>query len=99
MARNAEAEAALRRAVTIRPDLIGALFNLAIITYQRGAYEDAENYLNRYMRLSQPGLDGLAMGVKIARARHDRAAEDSYLQQLRRRFPEAPETQELLQKR
>ena len=96
MGRNAEAEEALRRAVTIRPDLIGALFNLATLTFERGAMQDAENYLLRYMRLtSQPNLEALVMGVKIARVRNDPGAEQSYLQQLRRRFPEAPETVEL----
>ena len=99
MDRNAEAEQALRRAVMIRPELIGALYNLAIITFERGAYEDANNYLNRYTRLAQPNLEGLVLGVKIARARHDAAGEDSYMQQLRRLYPDARETQELAQKR
>lgn len=97
--RNADAEQVLRRAVMIRPDLIGALFNLAVLTYERGAYEDADNYLNRYSRLTQPNLEALVLGVKISRARRDAAAEDSYMQQLRRRFPDAPETQQLAQKR
>ena len=99
MDRNAEAEQALRRAVMIRPELIGALYNLAIITFERGAYEDANNYLNRYTRITQPNLDALVLGVKISRARRDAAAEDSYMQQLRRRYPDARETQELAQKR
>ena len=99
MDRNAEAEQALRQAVMIRPELIGALYNLAIVTYDRGAYEDANNYLNRYTRMTQPNLDALVLGVKISRARRDAAAEDSYLQQLRRRYPDARETQELAQKR
>ena len=99
MDRNAEAEQALRQAVMIRPELIGALYNLAIVTYDRGAYEDANNYLNRYTRITQPNLDALVLGVKISRARRDAAAEDSYMQQLRRRFPDARETQELAQKR
>ncbi len=83
-----------------RPDLIGALYNLAVITFERGAMQDAETYLLRYMRLTpQPSFEALLMGVKIARARSDPAAEQSYLQQLRRRFPDAPEFQELLEKR
>jgi type IV pilus assembly protein PilF len=94
--RKAEAEDQLRRAVMIRPDLIGALYNLATLTFERGAMQDAETYLLRYMRLtSQPNLEALVMGVKIARARNDPGAEQSYLQQLRRRFPDAPETAEL----
>ena len=98
--RSVEAEEALRRSVLIRPDLIGALYNLAQLTFERGAMADAEIYLLRFMRLtSAPPLEALVMGVKIARARNDSAAEQSYLQQLRRRFPDAPEAMELLEKR
>ena len=97
MGRMAEAEDSLRRAVLIRPDLIGALYNLAILSFERGSMKDAENYLLRYMRLtSQPTFDAIAMGVKIARANNDSGAEQSFLQQLRRRFPDVPEAQELL---
>jgi type IV pilus assembly protein PilF len=96
--RNAEAEDALRRAVLIRPDMIGALYNLAQITYERGATKDAENYLARYTRLSASNLDGLVLGVRIARANGDKASEDSYMQQIRRRFPDAPQLQELERK-
>ena len=98
LGRDAEAEDALRRAVLIRPDLIGALYNLAAISFERGSPKDAENYLVRYMRLSTPTLDALVLGVKIARANKDGAAEQSYLQQLRRRFPDSPELQELERK-
>jgi type IV pilus assembly protein PilF len=93
--RNVEAEEMLRRAVLIRPDLIGALFNLAVITFDRGATKDAENYLLRYMRLATPSLEALVLGVKIARANNDKVAEDSFMQQLRRRFADAPQLQEL----
>jgi len=99
MGRDAEAEDALRRAVLIRPDLIGALYNLAELSFQHGAVKDAENYLGRYMRLAQPTLDGLVLGVKIARANNDSASEQSYLQQIRRRFPDSPELQQLERKK
>jgi type IV pilus assembly protein PilF len=96
MGRTAEAEANLRRAVLIRPDMIGALYNLAILASERGDAKDSENYLNRYMRLTaQPDAQALVLGVKIARANRDSAAEQSYLQQLRRRFPDLPELQSL----
>jgi type IV pilus assembly protein PilF len=99
MGRNDEAEESLRRAVLIRPDLIGALYNLAVIHFERGDLKNAENYLLRFMRLAVPNLESLVMGVKIARANKDSAAEISFLQQLRRRFPDAPQTIELLEKR
>jgi type IV pilus assembly protein PilF len=97
--RNAEAEDHLRRAVLIRPDLIGALYNLAVITYDRGAHKDAETYLLRYMRLATPSMDALVLGVKVARANNDKVGEDSFMQQLRRRFADAPQLRELEERR
>ena len=49
------------------------------------------------MRLGEPTLSALVLGVKIARAQGEKAAEDSMMQQLRRRFPDAPQTRELEQ--
>ena len=92
---SAGAEEALRRAILIRPDMIGALYNLAQVSYERGNYKDAENYLARYTRMATPSLEALALGVKIARANSDRAAEESFMQQLRRRFPDSNELREL----
>lgn len=91
----AAAEDALRRAILIRPEMIGALYNLAEITYERGNTQDAEIYLTRYARLSTPSFEGLVLGVKIARANKNSALEESFLQQLRRRFPDAPELRAL----
>ena len=100
MGRNAEAEDYLRRSVLIRPDLIGALYNLAVITFERGNTKDAETYLLRYMRLTPaPNLEAIVLGVKIARLHNDSGAEEIFLQQLRRRFPDAPQAVELLEKR
>lgn len=93
--RKAEAEDRLRRAVLIRPDLIGALYNLAELTFERGNARDAEIYLLRYMRLAQPSLEALVLGVRIARAKGDKVAEDSFMQQLRRRFGDAPQLRQL----
>jgi len=94
-----EAEDALRRAVLIRPDLIGALYNLAVMNFERGNTKDAEIYLNRYTRLAAPTLEALVLGVKIARANGDKTSADSFMQQLRRRFPENPQLRELEQTR
>ncbi|HET7730281.1 MAG TPA: type IV pilus biogenesis/stability protein PilW [Usitatibacter sp.] len=99
MGRAAEAEESLRRAVLIRPDMIGALYNLAILTYERGAYKEAENYLLRSLRLAHPSLDALVLGVRIARKNGDKAAEDSFMQQLRRRYADAPQLRELEEQR
>jgi type IV pilus assembly protein PilF len=99
LGRAQEAEDSLRRALLIRPDMIGALYNLAALTYERGAYADAEIYLTRFMRLTTSApLDALVLGVRVARRNGDTAAEQSYLQQLRRRFPDSPELADLEKK-
>ncbi|HSN19593.1 MAG TPA: type IV pilus biogenesis/stability protein PilW [Usitatibacter sp.] len=91
-----DAERYLRHAVTIQPNLIGGLYNLAVIEYERGRYKEAEMYITRYMRLlPSPPLEGLVMGAKIARATKDDGAEQSYMMQLHRRFPDAPQVRGL----
>jgi type IV pilus assembly protein PilF len=97
---NREAEEYLRRALLIRPDLASALITMAELTYEKGNLKESEAYFSRYTRLvSEPNLTGLVLGVRLARGMGDKAAEDSMLQQLRRRFPDAPQTRELLEKR
>lgn len=91
-----DAEKYLRRSVEIRPNLVGGLFNLAAIDYERGSYKDADVYLTRYMRLTpEPPLQALVLGAKVAAANKDDATRQSYLLQMRRRFPDAPQLQEL----
>jgi type IV pilus assembly protein PilF len=94
-----EAELYLRRAVSVRPDMVGALYNLAVIVADRKDYKEAQGYLVRYMRLlPNPPIEGLVLGVTIARGLGDSGTEQSYLQQLRRRYPDAPQTRELTEK-
>jgi type IV pilus assembly protein PilF len=59
----------------------------------QGRVKDAEALLIRHMQVMQASnADALLLGVRIARANGDRTAEVSYMQQLRRRFPDAPQT-------
>ena len=95
-----EAEDFLRRAVVFKPDLVGALYNLAEILFEKRQLQGRRRptscatcaWASRRSR-------ALVLGVKIARAQGEKPAEDSYMQQLRRRFPDAPQTRELLQRR
>ena len=86
------------RAVAYNPNLLVALYNLADIHYQRGAMQDAQNYYQRYSKLADPTAAALALGVRIARGMGDRASEESLTQQMRRRYPDAPQTREILDK-
>ena len=87
------AEAQFRSAVLRQPRMAEAIYELADIEFARGRTREAEALLARHNQLVQlPGADALLLGAKIARTQGDKSAESSYLQQLRRRFPDATQT-------
>lgn len=95
LGRSADAEQYFRQALQIEPQLQQAMLHLADLNYQGGRYKDAGNFMSQYSKLqSNPDADALLLGVRIARALGDRANADSYLLQLERRFPEAPQTRQ-----
>ncbi|HEX4857501.1 MAG TPA: type IV pilus biogenesis/stability protein PilW [Usitatibacteraceae bacterium] len=95
-----EAEVNFRAAVQKAPLYAAALVDLADILYGQGRIKDSEALFARYTLLTQaPTIEALILGVRIYRASGDRSAESSYIQQLRRRFPEDPRTREVLEAR
>jgi len=93
-----EAENNLQRALILRPGMSAALFGLADWSYDSGDYAGAKSY---FLRFSQDAPDLTAeqlwLAVRIERKMHDRNSEASYALQLRKRFPDARETQLLSQ--
>ncbi|MBI3716436.1 MAG: type IV pilus biogenesis/stability protein PilW [Betaproteobacteria bacterium] len=90
---NSAAEDYFRGAVQRQSQFAPPLIELADIEFQRGRGKEAEARLQAYNALVPlPGPEALYLGARIARANNDRTAEASYAQQLRRRFPEAPQT-------
>lgn len=94
---DAAAEAQFLRALEADGGNIQALFHLADITYRRGAYEAAKRYLAVLHQGGEPTAESLWLAIRIERRLGNRTAETSYVQQLRRRFPESPEYQAFLQ--
>lgn len=91
----ADAEQYLRQALQLQPQLQPALAQLADITYRAGRYQDAGRYLAQFSKLqSMPDADMLLLAVRISRALGDKQNAESYLLQLERRFPEAPQTRQ-----
>jgi len=87
------AELQLRAAIQRQPLYGPALIELADILLGVGKLKEAENMIARHMAVvQQPSADALLVGVRIARANGDRSSEVSYVQQLRRRFPDSPQT-------
>ena len=90
---NKAAEAQFRGALQRQPRMVAAIYELAEIEFTSGRMREAEGLLARHNQLVQlPGADALLLGARIARAQGDKSAESSYLQQLRRRYPDAAQT-------
>ena len=83
----------LARALKIRPDEPQASYNLAAIYFQSGDYARAKSYLTTALQVGTVTAEALWLGVRLERKLGDKGAEASYGLQLRRKFPDARETQ------
>lgn len=90
-----EAADFFERALKLEPDEPNALLKLASIHYRNGDLEGARKLVARHTRSVEPSAEALWLGVRIERKLGDRTAENSYANQLRRRFPASIEHQQL----
>lgn len=65
--------------------------NLARLNYERGDLERARFYINRVTKADVLSAEVLWLAIKIERKVGDRAAENSLVTQLRRRYPDSAE--------
>lgn len=68
-----------------------ALFQLAELNLRRGAYGDAQFYLERYLKATPASPEGLWLGARIAHRYGKRDLEASYGAQLKSKFPDSRE--------
>jgi type IV pilus assembly protein PilF len=90
-----DAEQFFERALRMEPDEPSALLNLGQIRYRQGKMDEARKLVFRYNRQAAPSAESLWLAVKIERKSGQRVAEQSYANQLRRRFPGSTEYQAL----
>jgi type IV pilus assembly protein PilF len=90
-----EAEDFFQRALKLDPDEPASLLKLAEIRYRQGKVEEARKLLARHNKLAAPTAESLWLALRIERRLGERVAEQSYANQLRRRFPGSPEYQSL----
>ena len=92
-----DADEYLQRALVRRPNLPEALFNLADVSFAAHDYAGARSYFLRFLQNS-PELtaEQLWFAVRIERRIGSKNSAESYALQLRKRFPDARETQLLL---
>jgi type IV pilus assembly protein PilF len=92
------AEEYLLRALARQPQLAEALIGLAQVSFAKQDYAGAKSYILRFTKQKVPfSAEQLWLAIRIERKMGDYNAEDSYTLQLRKRFPDARETQ-LLQR-
>jgi len=100
-----EAGEFLLKALVIQPNMPEALFGLADLAFANGDYAGAKSYFLKFSGfLKSSGLtdhvsaEHLWLAVRIERKLGNRSAENDYAMQLRNRYPDARETQLLLQR-
>ena len=94
-----EAEAYFDRALNLQPDEPSSLLQLGQIRYRQGNIGEARKLVTRHNKLVTPSAESLWLAVRIERRLGERLQEQTYANQLRRRYPTSPEYQALLQGR
>lgn len=93
--RTKDAEAFFERALKSEPDEPASLLYLGQIRYQQGNIGEARKLVARHNKLVNPSAESLWLALRIERKLGDRMTEQSYANQLRRRFPVSPEYEAL----
>lgn len=95
-----KAEEYFRQAVMRNPRQIQALFNLADLRHMKNDSAQAKVYLDRAMQgVESPGPEILWLAARTARDLGETEAFNRYATDLRRKFPDAPETRALTEGR
>lgn len=95
---NPDAEEFLQRALQLQSGLPQALLAMAELKFASGDYLNAKKYLERFSEKNDNlTAEQLWLAVRIERKAGDRNAEASYGMQLRKRYPDARETQLFMQ--
>lgn len=89
------AEVYFQKALQFQPLMHQAAYQLALIQFNRGEFEQARKTLVNAL-VSNPSADVLWLGVRIERRLKDKDAESSYALQLRRNYPDSEQTKALI---
>jgi len=94
---DAKAIEQFQRAINADPDNSQALYQLAAIAYRQHDYAQARTYLVQLHQRRDPSAESVWLGLKTERKLGNRESEASYTTQLRGRFSDSPEYQEMIQ--
>jgi len=82
----------LRRALALKPGNPVASYNLALLSFRNGRIEESRALMRYVMAQNAPPAEALYLGMCIERSLQDRQSEQSYVMQLRNRYPNSAET-------
>lgn len=91
-----QAESYYNKALKLAPNSPLPVIKLADLSFRKGNLNEAQRLLTLHQQISPSTSEALWLGVRIERKLGDKSQEAIYNQQLRRNFPEAPETKLLL---
>jgi type IV pilus assembly protein PilF len=92
-----EAEAYFTQALKIEPDEPISLLKLGDMRLKQNKLDEARRMVTRFQKLYDPNSESLWLAVRVERKLGERLAEQSFANQLRRRFSDSRECQ-LLQR-
>lgn len=90
------AETFFRRALALKPLDAEAAYNLALLNYKQLRLDQSRALMKIVMQQANPPPSALFLGMCIERKQGDRQSEESYVQQLRNRYPESDETKAIV---
>ena len=92
---NREALQFFHTALKSDPNLPTATFFLAKISFERGDFQTAENYLRRFDDISEPTLQSLKLAIDVAKKTGNKGDALNNIATLKQRFPQSQEAQDL----
>jgi type IV pilus assembly protein PilF len=87
----AAADQYFRRALQMRPNDPTAAYNLALTSYRGARLPESRALMRIVMQQNNPAPEALFLGMCVERRLGDRNAEQSYVTQLRNRYPDSAE--------
>ena len=93
----AKAEEFFRQALQVRADYGEALLQMCLLKYQMEDYLGARAFLQRYMSANKNTAGVLYLGSKIESKIGDERAQQDYVEQLLRDFPQSPEARKAME--
>jgi type IV pilus assembly protein PilF len=93
------AEKYFREALRINPNLPGALYQMARVSYDSGRTLPARGFIQRYFQLAPDSPEALLLAVRIETAMKDKDNAASFALRLKSKFPTSPEAQQLARDR